>query len=201
MSVWRYVRELFTVFIRIRCRFGKMWNPAFGWGYFLLGWSQIYYTYRTFCVRANRCPGFHSTGAKNQDGKYKQASKEFLTFLYEFSDALFYLFFGPVLRIRDVYTGSRIRIFPFQIPDLNPHQRIKVFSTVKTKNWIWDVHPGSRVWISSISDPDPRCRGQKAPDRGSGSATLLMTMSIVGIVSISDPEYISNQLFYCVLPV
>jgi len=83
-----------------------------------------------------------------------------------------------------------------QIPDPNPRQRIKVFSTVKTKNWIWDVHPGSLIWISSISDPDPGCRGLQAPDRGSGSATLHMTMFTVGIVSISGPECVRNLLCY-----
>ncbi len=103
------------------------------------------------------------------------------------SHALFYLFFGPVLRIRGVYTGSRIRIFPFQIPDPNPHQRILVFG-------IWDFHPGSRIWISSISDPDPGCSGLQAPDLGSGSATLHLTMFTVGIVSISGPECVRNLL-------
>jgi hypothetical protein len=35
----------------------------------------------------------------------------------------------------------------------------------KTKNWILDVHPGSRIWISSILDPDPGCRHRIAdPD-------------------------------------
>jgi hypothetical protein len=67
-----------------------------------------------------------------------------------------------VLRIRDDYLGSPIRIF--SIPD--PHKRIQVF---------WVVHPGCGFWIriltfypSRISYPGVK----KAPDPGSGSATL-----------------------------
>ncbi len=40
----------------------------------------------------------------------------------------------------------------FRIPDPDPHQRIKVFLTLKTvsklsEKIIWDVHPVTRVWI------------------------------------------------------
>jgi hypothetical protein len=35
------------------------------------------------------------------------------------------------------------------------------------------IPTGSYLWIFSIPDPDPGSRGQKAPDTGSGSATLV----------------------------
>ncbi len=89
-------------------------------------------------------------------------------------------FSPPVLRIRDVYPGSRIRLFsipdpgselsPSRIPD--PHQRIHVFKPQKKqKYWFLSSKkydpgcssripdPGSGCWLSPI--PDPGSRGQK----------------------------------------
>jgi hypothetical protein len=54
-----------------------------------------------------------------------------------------------MLRIRDVYPGSK----RFRIPDQDPHQRILVFLTQKIVstqalgNLIRDVYPGSRSWF------------------------------------------------------
>jgi hypothetical protein len=81
----------------------------------------------------------------------------------------------PVLRIRDVYPGSRIRLFsipdpgselfPSRIPD--PHQRIKYFSPkwfLRSKKY--DPGGSSRIPDPDfLPIPDPGSRGQK----GTGS--------------------------------
>ncbi len=79
-----------------------------------------------------------------------------------------------VLQIRDVYPGSRIRIFPSRIPDPGSKDsgsrirtRIKEFKKLflsfrKSDQWEKD-HPGSQIRIFSITDPGSR--GQK----GTGS--------------------------------
>ncbi len=69
----------------------------------------------------------------------------------------------PVLRIRDVYPGYRMRIFPFRIPD--PHQRIKYLYPKHCfqalGNMIRVVHPR----------PRSRIQGKKAPDADSQHCT------------------------------
>jgi hypothetical protein len=83
-----------------------------------------------------------------------------VTFQYCFLDI-------EVLRIRDVYPGSRVEKIPY------PHKRIQVFLSSVLKNKIRDVHPGSRIldldfFPSQIPYPDPETK--KAPNPG--SATL-----------------------------
>jgi hypothetical protein len=70
-----------------------------------------------------------------------------------------------VLRIRDVYPGSRIRIFSSRIPNL--HQRIQLFLPKKFFLSSRKYDPGCS---SRIRIPDSEVK--KAPDPGSGSATL-----------------------------
>jgi hypothetical protein len=88
-----------------------------------------------------------------------------------------------MLRILDVYTGSRIRIFPSRIPDPGPKRsririRIKELKYFKTKIRfkLWEklselfiLGPVSGSGFFSIPDPDVK----KEPDPGSGSATLV----------------------------
>ncbi len=62
-----------------------------------------------------------------------------------------------VLRIRNVYTGFRIRNFPSQIPDLG-------------SKIIWDVRPGFQI-PDLFPIPDPRS-GSRIPDHGPRSSTL-----------------------------
>jgi hypothetical protein len=67
--------------------------------------------------------------------------------------------------------------FPSRIPDL--HQRILVFYPKKNfyalGNMIWVVHPGSGSLV--FTHPGSRIQGvKKAPDPGSGSATLNCTI-------------------------
>jgi hypothetical protein len=107
--------------------------------------------------------------------------------------------FGTVLRIRDVYPGSRIRLFSIpdpesRIPDpncLHPGSRIcikefKYFSPKKTNKWFLSSRKYDPGCSSPIPDPDadflpipdpgsriPDPGVNKAPDPGSGSATLL----------------------------
>ncbi len=97
-----------------------------------------------------------------------------------------------MLRIRDVYAGSRIRIFPSRsrvknIPD--PHRRIKLFLTPKLFLSSRKYDPGSGSWffyLSRILDPgvkkapDPGSRGQK----GTGSRIRNTTS---GWVHMSKP--------------
>ncbi len=100
---------------------------------------------------------------------------------------IFYQCF-PVLRIRDIYRGSRIRLFSIPDPNcLHPGSRIlikefKYFNPQKTslnrsKNMIWVAHPGSGCWLSThpgsrIPDPgikkaaDPGSRDQKGTRSG-----------------------------------
>jgi hypothetical protein len=93
-------------------------------------------------------------------------------------------FSKPILRIRDVYPGSWIRLF--SIPDPGSRTRIRIFSIPDpgstSKNLIilssqkYDPGCSSRIltfypsWI-----PDPGVK--KAPDPGTSSATLLQTMT------------------------
>ena len=57
-----------------------------------------------------------------------------------------------MLRIRDVYPGSRIRLF--SIPDPNC------------------LHPGSRIRLFSIPDPGSELSPSRIPDPGPASKTL-----------------------------
>ncbi len=88
-----------------------------------------------------------------------------------------------MLRIRDVYPGSRIRLFPSRIPDpncLHPGSRILIkefmyFNPKKQKNgflalknMIRVVHPGSRIRMLTFYPsriPDPGVK--EAPNSGS----------------------------------
>jgi hypothetical protein len=70
----------------------------------------------------------------------------------------------------DVYSGSRIRIFPSRI-------RIKEFKYFKPKkgflsSWKYDSDFSSRIRILTVC---PKIHGYNALDPGSGSATLLVT--------------------------
>ncbi len=90
----------------------------------------------------------------------------------------------PMCRIRDVYSGSRIRIFPSLIQGLKDLGSAPGSGSASKKysfnqkicfwalgNMIRDVHLGSRIRIfSPIPDPDPGVK--KVPDPESGSATL-----------------------------
>ncbi len=86
---------------------------------------------------------------------------------------------NAVWRIRDVYIGSRIRLF--SIPDpgsssknlsiLTPKKAKNGFQALK--NMIRVVHPGSGCWLSPI--PDPGSRGQKGTQsriRNTGKMSL-----------------------------
>jgi hypothetical protein len=57
------------------------------------------------------------------------------------------------------------------IPDPDPHKRIQVFLTLKS---VRDVHPGSKFFFHPYPDSYPGVK--KAPDPGSGSATLLQNL-------------------------
>ncbi len=79
-----------------------------------------------------------------------------------------------VLWIRDVYTGSRIRLF--SILDPGYRIRIKEFKYFHPKKWFlsfWKYETGFSFRILTFYPsriPDPGVK--KAPDPGSGSATL-----------------------------
>ncbi len=98
---------------------------------------------------------------------------------------------NAALRIRDVYSGSRIRIFPSRIQGQkysgSASKKLSIFNPKNcfkaVEKMIWDVHHGSRIRIFPITDPNPGSKGQKTtgsrihgskrhriPD--SGSATL-----------------------------
>ncbi len=81
------------------------------------------------------------------------------------------------VRIRDVYPGSRVLIFPFRIWSFPSRIHIKEFKYFNPKNCFWAlgnmirvVHPGSgsRFFLS-------------IPDPASGSATLLLTAVLLYI--------------------
>jgi hypothetical protein len=101
-----------------------------------------------------------------------------------------------VWRIRDVYPGSRIRLFSIpdpnclhpgsRIPDpgsssknlsiLTPKKAKKLVSKL-LKNMMRVVHPGFRIRMLTFSHPasripDPGVKKHPIPDPGSGSATL-----------------------------
>ncbi len=93
-----------------------------------------------------------------------------------------------VLRIRDVYPGSRIRIYPSRISDLgsirfripNLHQRISEFLTQKVVSKLSEIwsgmfipDPGSWFFYPSRI-PDPEVKKVRVP--GFGSATLALSM-------------------------
>ncbi len=82
-----------------------------------------------------------------------------------------WFYFKSVLRIRDVYSGSRIRISPCRIPDLkdpgfgSASKNLSIFNP-KTSfydlgNVIRDVNPGSRIKIRIFSHPGSRIQGSK----------------------------------------
>ena len=82
--------------------------------------------------------------------------------------------FLAVLRIRDVHPGSDF--FPSQIPDPNfsipdPGSASKNLSILPQKKWFLSSRKYDPGCLSRISDPVVK----KAPDPGSGSATLVMT--------------------------
>jgi hypothetical protein len=101
----------------------------------------------------------------------------------------------PVLRIRDVYPGSDF--FPSRSPDPNclyPGSRIRIkeFKCFNPKKWFlssrkYDPGCSSRIpdtdadfYSSRIPDPGVK----KAPDPGSGSATLQKTAEIKAFLTI-----------------
>jgi hypothetical protein len=85
-----------------------------------------------------------------------------------------------VLRIRDVYPGSRIRLFSIPDPNCLHHgsrilikefKYIRYFNTKKTKNWYLSSKKYDPGCSSQIPDPDADF--PPIPDPGSGSATLV----------------------------
>ncbi len=104
----------------------------------------------------------------------------------------------PLLRIRDVYPGSRIRLFSIPEPNcLHPGSALKNFSILTPKNqkkWFlssrkYDPGCSSRTRIRMLTFypsqiPDPGAK--KAPDPGSGSATLVL---------FKEPSLVSTQLY------
>jgi hypothetical protein len=91
----------------------------------------------------------------------------------------------PVLRIRDVYPGSRIRSFPSQIriislPDPGSKNSSILTQKIVSKHselWSGFVHPRSGFIPSRIPDPGVK----KIPNPGSGSATLVSLLSALGV--------------------
>ncbi len=99
--------------------------------------------------------------------------------------------FVAVLRIRDVYPISRIRIFLSRIQgQKHSESRIRIcikefikYRWFNPKKWfsafgnmIRDGHPGSESWF--FTHPGPRISDpgvKKAPDTGSGSATPVLS--------------------------
>ncbi len=100
-----------------------------------------------------------------------------------------------VLRIRDVYPGSRIRMF--SIPD--PGSASKNLSILNQKLFLssrkYDPDHSSRI-RTGIQDPDflpiPDPEVKKAPDPGSRSATLGQTFPTKRVVS---DQNLRQQLF------
>jgi hypothetical protein len=110
-----------------------------------------------------------------------------------------------VWRIRDVYPGSRIRLFPIPDPNcLHPGSRIlikeyKYFNPPKKqKKWFQSSKKYNPGCSSRIPDPDAEFLPSRIPDPGvkkapnpeSGSATLVADpgcLSWIRIFSIPDP--------------
>jgi hypothetical protein len=107
----------------------------------------------------------------------------------------------PVLRIRDVYPGSRIQLFSIpdpkclhpgsQIPVSDPGSSSKNLSILtpkkpkklflSSKKYDRVVHPGSRIRMLTFYHPGSRIPGSNRhpiPDPGSGSATLPATAAL-----------------------
>ncbi len=85
-----------------------------------------------------------------------------------------------VLRIRDVYPGSQIRIFSILDPgsaikNLNPEQLL-----LSSRKYDPGCSYVIRTWFFT-HPPDPGSRGQRAPDPGSGSATLVSNKNGEGV--------------------
>ncbi len=81
---------------------------------------------------------------------------------------------NSVLRIRDVYPGSRIRIKEFKY--FNPQKKTKKNGFSALENMIRVVHPGSRIRMLTFYPsriPDPRVK--KAPDPGSATLQKLLS--------------------------
>jgi len=104
-----------------------------------------------------------------------------------------------VCRIRDVYPGSRIRLFSIPDPgsELLPSRiRIKEFNYFNLRKWFlssrkYDLGYSSRIripdsgtWLFTIPDPGVK----KAPDPGSGSATLEGNSIQITIESVPPSE-------------
>jgi hypothetical protein len=76
---------------------------------------------------------------------------------------------APVLRIRIVYLGSRIRMRIKEFRYLNPKKVEKNwYQVLKLTSRIFIPDPGSGFFPSTIPDPGDKIR----PDPGSGSASL-----------------------------
>jgi hypothetical protein len=113
----------------------------------------------------------------------------FKTFFKWVVAALAFYVFVSVLRIRDVYPGSRIRLFSIPDPNcLHPGSRLRIkeFKYFYAKKWFLSSRKYDPGCSSRIPDPDanflpipdPGSRGQKGP--GSGSATLVVDI-VLGI--------------------
>ena len=112
-----------------------------------------------------------------------------------------------MLRIRDVYPGSRIRTVSMQDPGYRIRiKEFKYFNPKKPKKWYlssrkYDPGCSSRKRMLSFYPsriPDPGVK--KAPDPGSGSATLLFIIDgaqhIICIVSSTVDKKVSGFTFY-----
>jgi hypothetical protein len=75
--------------------------------------------------------------------------------------------------VRGVYLGSwiRIRSASKNLSILNPKNCFSALGKM-----IWDIHPRSRIPDPDFT-PDPGAKDKKAPDPGSGTATLVKIAS------------------------
>ncbi len=67
----------------------------------------------------------------------------------------FFFYYDPVLRIRDVYPGSRIRLFSIPDPYYPSRIHIKEFKYLNPKIWYLSSRKYDPGCSSRIPDPDP----------------------------------------------
>ncbi len=103
-----------------------------------------------------------------------------------------------MLRIRDVYPGSEF--FPSRILDLGSkrfpdHGSAFASKNLSIKNCFYrKYHPGCSSRIRILVFYPPRIQGKKAPDPGSGSATLYVSHLVLKIF-IFSPRFVMESSY------
>jgi hypothetical protein len=115
----------------------------------------------------------------------------------------------PVLRIRDVYPGSRIQLFSIPDPNcLHPGSASKNFSVLTQKKWFLSSRKYDPGCLSWVPDPDADFYPSRIPDPGvkkapdPGSRIRIRNTAVYSLrrqvnISCKKPPFFSSKLLFC----